>query len=81
MGEAYCAIMTQSHVYLVVPVTWLKNKQDKLTQVYYSPNRNDLPDFEIPVLYFVDKTKRAVYNAYIIRFLSKFHFAYFPSLE
>lgn len=71
MANTHCAIMTQSHVYLVIPVNWLSNTENKLVKVFYSLNRNDVPDFNLPMLYFVDKTKRAVYNAYIIRFLSK----------
>lgn len=72
MDYPYCAVMTQSHVYLVIPKTWLKNKEKKMTEIFYSPNQNDQPNFNLPLLYFVDKTKQAVYNAYTIRFLSKF---------
>lgn len=73
MNRSYCAVLTQSHVYLVVPVSWLENKNNKITKVFYSPNQNDKADFKSPVKYFVNKQEKAVYNAYIIRYMRKYN--------
>lgn len=72
MDLPYCAVITQSHGHLVVPVSWLENKENKLTKVFYSPNQNEKADFNLPVKYFSDTSKRAVYNAFIVQFMRKY---------
>lgn len=71
MDRSHCGVITQSRVYLVVPVTWLQNKENQITKIFYSPNENDNADFSLPVKYFVNKNEKAVYNAYILRFMRK----------
>lgn len=72
--DTYCGVITQSHVQLVVPVAWLESKENKITKIFYSPNEHDKPDFNLPVKYFVNKKEKALYNAYIIRFMSKYNY-------
>lgn len=71
MERTRCAVMTQSRVHLIVPLTWVEDKENKMTRIFYSPNQQDEADFELPTKYFVNKDKKGVYNAYIIRFLGK----------
>lgn len=69
MDRPYCGVITQSQVYLVIPISWLENKENKITKIFYSPNNNEIPDFNLPVKYFFDKKEKAVYNACIVRFM------------
>lgn len=71
MNFQFCGVMTQSHSYLIVPMSWVENEKNPMTKVFYSPERSDTPDFTLPVKYFVDSTKSAVYNAYIMQFMRK----------
>lgn len=52
MVHKRCAVMTQSHTYLVVPENWVQNPKNELTKIVYSVNERDQVDFKIPVRYF-----------------------------
>lgn len=73
--------MTQSHKYLVIPESWLENRDDKITKNLYSPNQNEDADFNLPVKYFFNEREKSCYNAYIIRTMReyklKIHKSYF----
>lgn len=73
MDRAYCGVITQSQIPLVIPVTWLENKNNRMTKVFYGPNQNEIANFNLPVKYFVNKTEKAVYNAYTVKFLREYN--------
>lgn len=74
MDYLYCGVITQSQVNLVVPVSWLENRENKITKIFYSPNQNEKADFSLPVKYFFDQNERSVFNAYIMQFFCEYHF-------
>lgn len=71
MNRIFCGVKTQSHYYLVIPESWVENKENRISKIFYSPNETEIADFSLPTKYFVDENKKACYNVWIMRYMRK----------
>lgn len=67
-------VITQSHRTLVVPEKWLESKENKFTKLFFSPNGDEIADFDMPLTFFFNEHIRACYQCEIRRELGKFFF-------
>lgn len=63
---------------IVIPNNWVENGNSRdLTKIFYSPNENDEPDFNLPKMTFFDLTETKCYRGYVLKEYREYNFLYF----
>lgn len=61
----YCIVILQNKKVLVVPEMWVQSKNRRSTKIFLSGDENKVPDFDIPVKYFIQDDD-ACYNGFLV---------------
>lgn len=64
----YFVVYLKSMKYFTVHRKWIQNPVvGEQSKIFYSSNFNDVADFTCAVLYFLDKSVAACYNAFVYK--------------
>lgn len=61
----FYVVIFQNREVRVVPEMWIQHKQKKSTKIFLSQNENQIPDFTLPVKYFIQE-KDSCYNGFVL---------------
>lgn len=65
---SFFVVCLKSKRYLVLPQNWIENPVERQeSKVFSSPNTEDIPNFELRTLHYVNNAIQATYDAFVLK--------------